>query len=223
MFWPLLTIFTQDATILKSCVLLINSCKRIIGLNPLEEKLISGCLANNSASQNELYKHFAAKMFGVCLRYAKDRDEAADLLQEGFIKVFDNLPKFKKEGSFEGWIRRIMVNTALSNFRKKHHMYAIINIDDLEVKDESLEDDGDDLINQIEINEVLEIIKQLSPGYQMVLNLYAIEGFSHKEIAKQLGISENTSKSQLSRARLILQNKLKENITKKKLIKINEK
>lgn len=190
-------------------------------MTPFEEKLISGCLANNPALQKELYTHFSSKMYGVCLRYTKDRDEAADLLQEGFIKVFDNLHKFKKEGSFEGWIRRIMINTALSSFRKNHHLYAVVNIENIEIEDKSLEDEN--VLSQIEINEVLEIIRELPTGYQMVLNLYAIDGYSHKQIAKQLGISENTSKSQLSRARVILINKIKENVLKKKLKVVNEK
>ena len=155
------------------------------------------------------------------MRYNKDRDEAADLLQEGFIKVFDNLHKFKKEGSFEGWIRRIMINTALSSFRKNHHLYAVVNIENIEIEDKSLEDE--DVLSQIELNEVLEIIRELPTGYQMVLNLYAIDGYSHKQIAKQLGISENTSKSQLSRARVVLINKVKENVLKKKLKVVNEK
>lgn len=159
-------------------------------------------------------------MYGVLLRYAKDRDEAADLLQEGFIKVYDNLHKFKKEGSLEGWIRRIMINTALSNFRKNHHLYAIVNIENIEVTDESVEDEN--IISQIEIHEVIEIIRELPTGYQMVLNLYAMDGYSHKKIAEHLGISESTSKSQLSRARVILVNKIKENISKKKLKAANE-
>ncbi|MDP1803296.1 MAG: sigma-70 family RNA polymerase sigma factor [Bacteroidota bacterium] len=170
--------------------------------------------------QKELYSHFSSKMYGICMRYAKDRDEASDLLQEGFIKVFDNLHKFKKEGSLEGWIRRIMINVALSNFRKNHHLYAIVNIDNIEIKDELPEDEN--IMNEIEINEVLEIIRELPAGYQMVLNLYAMDGYSHKKIAQQLGISESTSKSQLSRARVILVNKIKENISKKKLKAANE-
>jgi len=190
-------------------------------LIPFEEKLISGCLAANPAMQKELYSHFSSKMYGICLRYAKDRDEAADLLQEGFIKVFDNLHKFKKEGSFEGWIRRIMINTALSNIRKNHNLYAIVNIENIEIKDELPEDEN--LISRVEINEVLKVIRQLPTGYQMVLNLYAIDGYSHKEIAKQLGISESTSKSQLSRARTLLVTKIKENISKKKPKVVNEK
>lgn len=154
-------------------------------------------------------------MFGVCLRYAMDRDEAADLLQEGFIKVFDKLNSFKKEGSFEGWIKRIMVNTALESYRKRNHLY-VLNIDNVDVAEESNEDqEVENFISQVEINEVLVIMQQLSPGYRMVLNLYAIEGYTHKEIAKQMGISEGTSKSQLARARKLLVEKINHVLSKK--------
>ncbi len=178
-------------------------------------------MADNAAMQKELYSHFSPKMYGICLRYTKNKDEAADLLQEGFIKVFNNLHKFKKEGSLEGWIRRIMINTVLSSFRKNHHLYAIVNIENIAIDNASQEDES--LISQVEINEVLEIIRELPEGYQMVLNLYAIDGYSHKQIANQLGISESTSKSQLSRARVMLVTKLKHHISKKKLNLTNAK
>jgi len=184
-------------------------------LNQAEEKLILACLANNPVAQKELYKRYAPKMFGVCLRYAMDRDQAADLLQEGFIKVFDKLASFKKEGSFEGWIRRIMVNTALEHYRKRNHLY-VISIDDVDIIDETNEEE-EDLLFQLEITEVVKIMQQLSPGYRMVLNLYAMEGFSHKEIANHLGISEGTSKSQLARARAVLVEKIRNSLSKKVL------
>lgn len=170
------------------------------------DKIISACLANKQSAQKELYELFSPKMYGVCLSYAVDRDEAADLLQEGFIKVFEKLESFKNEGSFEGWIRRIIVNTALENFRKKNKMY-LVNIVKLDVVDE-IEDDEIDFFSDIEISYVLQIIQDLAPRYRMVLNLYALEGYSHKKIAEYMGISEGTSKSQLARARAILVEKV---------------
>ncbi|NBP74512.1 MAG: sigma-70 family RNA polymerase sigma factor [Crocinitomicaceae bacterium] len=175
-------------------------------MNQKLDKIISACLANKQSAQKELYELFSPKMYGICLRYAVDRDEAADLLQEGFIKVFEKLESFKNEGSFEGWIRRIIVNTALENYRKKNKMY-LFNIDKLDIVDE-IEGDETDFFSGIEISYVLQLIQDLAPGYRMVLNLYALEGYSHKKIADHLGISVGTSKSQLARARVILVEKV---------------
>jgi RNA polymerase sigma factor (sigma-70 family) len=142
-------------------------------------------------------------MFGICLRYAGNYDDAQDILQDGFVKVFEKIDQFGFKGAFEGWIRRIMVNTALERFRTN---YQIININDnlKEVDHEHRSDFSSD----IDARELIRFIQELSPKYRTVFNLYAIEGYSHKEIGEMLGISEGTSKSNLSRARDILQEKV---------------
>lgn len=167
-------------------------------------QLIQGCLASDRRSQSLLYQHFCKKMYGLCLRYAKNREEAEDLLQEGFVKVFTKIKQFENKGSFEGWMRKIFVNTILERFRQNHYLYAIT---DVETISESTACEAG--FEQVAANELLQLVQMLSPGYKMVFNLYAVEGYSHKEIADMLGISEGTSKSQLSRARLILQEMLK--------------
>lgn len=142
-------------------------------------------------------------MFGVCLQYSDNYEDAKDILQEGFIKVFSNLNQFKGKGSFEGWIRRIMVNTALEKYRDKHYLNSV-NEDEAE----KLERTDINILDEISAKDLLKVIQELSPRYRMVFNLFAIEGYSHKEISALLDISEGTSKSNLSRARAILQEKL---------------
>ena len=175
--------------------------------------LIKGCLAKDRNSQNALYQLFCKKMFGVCVRYAKNKEEAEDLLQDGFVKVFTKIDQFKNQGSFEGWIRRIIVNTILEKFRQNNHLYAIVNIDD--INEPIATEDG---FEQLAANDLLKLIQMLSPGYKMVFNLYAIEGYTHKEIADMMGISEGTSKSQLSRARTMLQEMLKKKSNDKAIV-----
>lgn len=167
------------------------------------EDIIKGCVEGKRLAQNELYKKFAPKMYAVCVRYSKDATEAEDVLQDGFVKVFQNIQNFKSEGSFEGWVRKIMVNTALEKFRKKNHLYPVGEIFEVakDLKHEDVE-------HNIHAEELMKVINRLSPGYRMVFNLYAIEGYSHKEIGDQLGISEGTSKSQLARARAVLQDEV---------------
>jgi len=166
--------------------------------------IINGCLEGNSLAQERLYQRFAGKMFAVCLQYSGDYEEAQDVLQEGFIRVFLNLHQFQKIGSFEGWIRRIMINTALEKYRDKYHLNRVEN------QEENLEVGVDDeIFEDLSAQDLLRMIRKLSPKYRMVFNLYAIEGYSHKEISALLNISEGTSKSNLSRARAILQEKLK--------------
>jgi RNA polymerase sigma-70 factor (ECF subfamily) len=149
--------------------------------------------------QELLYKRYASKMYGVCLRYVANVDDANDILQEGFIKVFRNLEKFRREGSFEGWIRRIFVNTAIEQFRKKIKLY---NVD--EVQENTIEDKELTALDLLATKDIMNIVNELSPGYKAVFNLHVIEGFSHKEIAEMLGITEGTSKSQLARAKGVL-------------------
>lgn len=146
---------------------------------------------------------FKTKMFGTCLRYAGNYDDAQDILQEGFIKVFEKINQFGFKGAFEGWIRRVMVNTALEKYRVH---YRHVPMDDLASQPDV--EDENDLTGDIDISELIRIIQELTPRYRVVFNLYAIEGFSHKEISEMLKISEGTSKSNLSRARAILQEKV---------------
>jgi RNA polymerase sigma-70 factor (ECF subfamily) len=169
--------------------------------------VISDCIAGNQKAQAKLYQQFAPKMFGVCLRYAKDRTEAEDNLQEGFIKVFTNLKTFRNDGgSLEGWIRRIMINISLEKIRKKHLMYPV---EDVAIYDSV--NFSDDVIAKISADELIKLIQELPPRYQLVFNLYVIEGFTHEEIAEEMSITQGTSKSNLSRAREILKKKVYEN------------
>lgn len=169
-----------------------------------DEELRALCIKGDGSAQNELYKRYAPKLWGVCLRYAKNRMSAEDILQEGFIRIFTYLDKYQGHGSFEGWMRRTMVNTAI-NFYKKN-LKSSKEMEYTEVfAAKSYEPDA---ISQISNEEVLSLIQELPQGYRTVFNLYVMEGYSHKDIGKELNISENTSKSQLSRARGILQDKV---------------
>lgn len=165
-----------------------------------EQELINGCRRGNHHAQQRLFDLYSSRMYGVCLRYLKNTMQAEDVLVMAFTKVFDRISQFKGEGSFEGWIRRITVNEALTALRRTRMMMVET---DLERAD--FEPDYDRLSDHLEEEDLLKMIEQLPPGYRVVFNMYAIDGYSHKEIAEQLGISENTSKSQLSRARVYLQ------------------
>ncbi|MBN2347537.1 MAG: RNA polymerase sigma factor [Bacteroidales bacterium] len=144
-------------------------------------------------------------MFGVCLRYSNNYDDAQDVMQDGFLKVFQKIGQFEFKGAFEGWVRRIMINTALEKYRNK---YQVINLSD-NLKNETDSLKVEDITSSLSAQELLGFVQELSPKYRMVFNLYAIEGYQHKDIAKMLNISEGTSKSNLSRARAILQEKVK--------------
>jgi RNA polymerase sigma-70 factor (ECF subfamily) len=167
--------------------------------------IIKGCLAGNRKDQELLYRRHSAKLYAVCLQYSGNDEEARDILQEGFIKIFENLHQYKHEGSFDGWLRRITVNTALERFRSRHNLYRVDDIDTIQEPD--ADPDNEDYAG-LEANDLLEIIRELPPKYRMVFNLYAIEGYSHKEIGKLINISEGTSKSNLARARIILQRRV---------------
>ena len=168
--------------------------------------VISACIAGSVKAQAQLYHHFAPKMFGVCLRYANDAHDAEDNLQEGFVKVFTNLTSFRNEGSFEGWIRRIMINVSLEKFRKKNKLFAV---EDVSVYDSV--NYSDDVIAKISADDLLKLVQQLPPRYRLVFNLYVIEGLSHEEIAREMSITQGTSKSNLARAREILKKKVQAN------------
>jgi RNA polymerase sigma factor (sigma-70 family) len=170
-----------------------------------EDELIKGCLRRDRNAQKLLYDTYSSKMYGLCYRYVKDVMEAEDILVTAFMKVFDKIAQFKNEGSFEGWIRRIVVNEALTYLRRHRSMYL-----ETELEQADREPDYNSLSDHLETEDLLKMIQELPTGYRIVFNLYAIDGYSHKEIAEQLGISENTSKSQLSRARTYLQKVLQE-------------
>lgn len=143
-------------------------------------------------------------MFGLCLKYANNYDDACDILQEGFIKVYRKLDQFSGKGSFEGWIRRIMINTALERYRSQLHMYPLT--DNIGTRDEMM---YEEVFEKLSADDLIKLVQELPPRYRMVFNMYAIEGYPHKEIAETLGITVGTSKSNLSRARDILQKKVK--------------
>ncbi len=174
-----------------------------INRSATEETLVEKCRKNDSKAQRALYDRYASKMYAICTRYIKDSSEAEDILITGFMKVFEKLEQFQMQGSFEGWIRKIMVNECLGYIRKNKNMYL-----EVEIEKADREPDYQLLHTSLEEQDLLVMIDQLPMGYKTIFNLYAIEGYSHKEIADLMGISENTSKSQLSRARIHLQNLL---------------
>lgn len=181
--------------------------------NISESDLIKGSIAGDRRMQEELYRRFAPKMYAVCLRYANNTNDAQDLLQEGFIKVYKNLHRFRAEGSFEGWVRRVFVNTSIEHFRKKSAQLSTVS----EREENTIEDADITALDSLAEKDIINIVQELSPGYRTVFNLYVVEGYSHKEIGELLGISEGTSKSQLARAKSILQKKITQylNDTKK--------
>jgi len=154
----------------------------------------------NRRMQEELYRRLSPRMYAVCLRYAGNAEEAEDILQEGFIKVFKKLYSFRNEGSFEGWVRRIFVNTAIEHFRRKRYLQPVT-----EKEENTMDGKYVSVLDELAEKDILALVQELSPGYRTVFNMYVVEGFTHKEIADMLGITEGTSKSQLSRAKVILQ------------------
>lgn len=166
--------------------------------------LLKKCKRGKAESQEELYRRFASAMYGVCLQYASSEEDAQDIMQDGFIKIFSKLDQVKNPAALPGWIRRVMINTALEKYRSQ---VILQRVD--EVREERQEEDGYGVLDKITSEELVGLIQTLTPRYRMVFNLYAIEGFSHQEISQELGISVGTSKSNLSRARAILQEKIK--------------
>jgi RNA polymerase sigma-70 factor (ECF subfamily) len=169
-----------------------------------ESDLIAGCIEGDKQMQEELYNRFAPKMYSVCMRYADNANDAQDLLQEGFIKVYKNLHRFRAEGSFEGWIRRVFINSSIEHLRRKKMHLANVS----ETEESTIENTDISALDNLAERDIINLIQELSPGYRTVFNLYVIEGYSHREIGDQLGISEGTSKSQLARAKAILQKKV---------------
>lgn len=170
-----------------------------------QNEIIDGCIEGNRKCQEIIYHAFYGKMMAVCLRYTRDADEAKDILQEGFIKVFTKLDKYNKDGSFEGWIRRIVVNTAIDELRRKKKANTINESDNNVLLNYSEEvdnpDEDDSIYGQIKPQHIVEAMQQLSPAYQTVFNLYVMENYTHQEIAEVLDISVGTSKSNLSKAK----------------------
>jgi RNA polymerase sigma factor (sigma-70 family) len=166
-----------------------------------EEAILKGCLRNDTAAQRELYNRYSPKMLAVCYRFAHNREDAEDMLQEGFIKVFVMMHSFENRGSFEGWIRRIVVHTCINILKKNkkfNESVDIIHATGVQVREESVP-------AVIQAKQVVECIRMLPMGYRTVLNLYAVEGYSHREIAAMLDVEESTSRSQYTRARAMLE------------------
>ncbi len=176
-----------------------------------EAQLVDGCKSGSRTAQEEVFNSMYRRLLGVCMRYADDDDEAKDILQNGFIKVFKSVENYKGDGSLEGWVKRIVINTAIDNYRRKKVKPVVV---DSELTDrlgsnmeEEVEDDS--IYQQIPIKAVLDAVQDLSPAYRTVFNLYVLEGYNHNEIAEMLTISVGTSKSNLSKARLNLRKMLK--------------
>ena len=164
-------------------------------------KLIKQCAKNDRKAQKEIYQLFAGKLFSICLKYSKNKQEAQDNFQDGFVTIFEKIGQFNFRGSFEGWLKRVMINTILIKYRKKN----VLNLVTEEIPDEVIVDIDDD---EISLDFLLSMIHELPDRYRMVFNLYVLDGHSHKEISKMLRIAEGTSKSNLARARAILKNKI---------------
>ncbi|WP_121666016.1 RNA polymerase sigma factor [Mesonia aquimarina] len=168
------------------------------------EQLIKKCKQQDLKSQEQLYRLFSAKLFGVCLKYSRNYQEAQDNLQDAFLTIFDKIKQYQGKGSFEGWLKRIVINTALQRYRKEQRVFEIMHEENIkEPEVEIIEED-------ISLKFLLSIIQELPDRYRMVFNLYALDGFSHKEIAEMMSISVGTSKSNLARARQILKEKVAE-------------
>jgi RNA polymerase sigma-70 factor (ECF subfamily) len=166
-----------------------------------EEAMLKGCIRNQAAAQQELYYRYSPKMLSVCYRYAKSREDAEDMLQEGFIKIFGQLRQFQNRGALEGWIRKIIVHTCINNLKKNKKFTEsvdIIHASGVHIREESVP-------SIVQAKQVVECIRMLPMGYRTVLNLYAVEGYSHREIATMLDIEESTSRSQYTRAKVMLE------------------
>jgi RNA polymerase sigma factor (sigma-70 family) len=177
-----------------------------------DELMLAGCLHNNASSQEALYNRFSPRMLGVCYRFAKNREDAEDMLQEGFIKIFTQIHQYRNEGALEGWIRRIVVHTCINILKKNKKFSDSVDISYAS----SLRTTEDNIPSMVQAKQVVECIRLLPMGYRTVLNLYAIEGYSHREIGEMLDIEESTSRSQYTRAKVML-----EDILIKKRILLN--
>jgi RNA polymerase sigma factor (sigma-70 family) len=181
------------------------NCKNYLAHSLSEEELIKRCKRKDRAAQKLLFDKYSAKMFGVCKRYVKNQEDAEDVLVEGLFKVLTKIDKYSNKGSFEGWIRRILVNESLMHLRKRHNFKLTVEVSNIDIK--SRANVEDDLAAQ----DILNLLDLLPTGYRTVFNMYVIEGYKHKDIAEILGVSINTSKSQLLLARRRLQSLIKTN------------
>ena len=171
-----------------------------------EAQLIGECLRGKARAQKTLFEKFAPRMMAVCMRYMKDKPEAEDVFQIGMVKVFTKLSEFKSEGPLEGWIRRIMVNSCLDQLRRNQRFISDVAFDDVAFKVE----DHETISSTLNTEALMGLIQKMPMGYKVVFNMFAVEGYSHQEIAEQLGISESTSKSQYLRARAYLRKRMEE-------------
>ncbi len=169
-----------------------------------DENLIKECLKNNRVAQKELYDKYSSKLMGVCIRYTNSKEDAEDMLIEGFTLIFQKLSMFKGDGSFEGWMKRIMINNAISHFRTNSKYRFHKDIEEVYNEIEKQES----IIEKMEAQRIMKLVNSMPKGYRMIFNLYAVEGYTHREIADKLDLSEGTSKSQFSKARKWLQNRL---------------
>ncbi|MBN4061593.1 MAG: RNA polymerase subunit sigma-24 [Flavobacteriales bacterium] len=168
-----------------------------------EKQLVKGCIRNDRKCQEMLYRLYADEMFAVCRAYSKDYQIAKDVLHDGFIKIFEKIKTYKQHSALRGWMRKVFVNTAIDYYRKSIRLNSSIVIED-----SMMEPIDNQILEKISVKQLLDVLKELPPGFRMVFNLYVIEGYSHNEIAEKLGISTGTSKSQLSRAKKSLQQKV---------------
>lgn len=191
------------------CNLLLNARVFIIISRKMlsEEEIIQGCIRNDRAMQKELYQRYSGRMFAICLRYARSRDEGQDMLQEGFMKIYKKISQFSREHSFEGWMKRVFVNTAITHYRNNLKYYYQEEINEVH-ENAGIHHNVDDY--EYSKEEMMDVIAKLPDGYRVVFCAFAIEGFKHKEIGEMLGIDESTSKSQYHRARKMIQQKLYE-------------
>jgi RNA polymerase sigma factor (sigma-70 family) len=167
------------------------------------EHLIKDCQRGDPSAQRQLYKHFYAYGMNICLHYSKSRDEAQEILNDGFLKAFKKINSYQNKGSFKAWLRRILIHSAIDYFRKYHKQEAVLEI--IHIREPSINNSGS---HQLELDDVLKLVQQLPPAYRIVFNLHVVEGYTHWEIAQQLGITTGTSKSNLSKARMKLQKAL---------------
>ncbi len=165
-----------------------------------DRHFIKDCIENKPGAIDRLYKRYAPMLFGICLRYAASNQEAEDILHDGFVRIIKHLHEFRGEGSFEGWLKKIMVNTAINQYRKNQAGFGVVSLDDYH----HAPSHEDDLVDQIAAQELFALVSAMPEGYRQVFNLFAIEGYRHKEISEMLGISESTSKTQFLKARKYL-------------------
>jgi RNA polymerase sigma factor (sigma-70 family) len=182
----------------------ISEQKQSKNLSMEEVTLIKQCIDGNPRAQKALFDMFAPKMFSVCMRYVKDKMRAEDVLQDALVKIYSKLPEYKFEGVFEGWIRRIVVNTCLDQLRKDQKFLKEIQVEEVSYRIEQHEFIAEKLM----ADDLMKLIQSMPDGYRVVFNMFAIEGYSHKEISKELGVTESTSKSQYLRARAYLKDRI---------------